>query len=128
MSNEREAIEAVVNDYLQGMIYGQYDRLKGAMHPLCMQAGHYNGHYEFMPRDEFVEAIKPEPKLPVGADFPLTISMVDVTGDIAIVKLTDDCFGTTWTDYLTLIRHDEKWQIAMKAFYDHANDKAYNAQ
>lgn len=122
MNNEETlaAIRLVVTDYLEGMIYGQYERLRTAMHPLCMQAGHFNGKYEFMPRDEFIEAIKPEKKEPAGSKINFNISMIDLTGDIAIVKLTDECFGTIWTDYLTLIRHEGKWQIVMKAFYDHA--------
>ena len=125
MTNERDAdaIRLVVMDYLNGMIYGQYERLRGAMHPLCMQAGHYRGAYEFMPRDEFIEAIKPEKKEPEGFAFRFDIPMIDVTGDIAVAKVVDECFGTTWTDYLTLIRHDGKWQIVMKAFYDHGHDK-----
>jgi hypothetical protein len=117
-----EAIQFVVTEYLKGMIYGHYERLRDAMHPLCMQAGHYNGQYEFIPRDEFIEAIKPEKKEPDGSALKFNVSMIDVTGDIAIVKVTDDCFGTTWTDYLTLIKDNGKWQIVMKAFYDHKND------
>jgi hypothetical protein len=121
---DRSAIRLVVMEYLQGMIYGEYERLREAMHPLCMQAGHYNGQYEFFPRDEFIEAIKPEKKQPAGSAIGFDITMIDITGDIAIVKVKDDCFGTTWTDYLTLIKHDAKWQIVMKAFYNHANDRA----
>lgn len=34
--------------------------------------------------------------------------MIDITGDIAIVKVTDDCFGTIWTDYLTLVKRNAK--------------------
>ena len=49
--------------------------------------------------------------------------MIDITA-ILIAKVKDDCFGTTWTDYLTLIKHEGNWQIVMKAFYDHANDKS----
>jgi hypothetical protein len=87
-----------------------------------MQAGHYNGQYEFLPRDEFIEAVKSEKKKPAGSPLSYVISMIDITGDIAVAKVMDDCFGTTWTDYLTLIKHDGVWQIVMKAFYDHAND------
>lgn len=122
MANESE-IQGVVTEYLKGMIYGQDDRLRGAMHPLCMQAGHYNNQFEFIPRDEFIEAIKLDKKEPEGSTIIFTISMIDITGDIAVAKVTDDCFGTTWTDYLTLIKRDGNWQIIMKAFYDHANDE-----
>ncbi len=122
VESDLHAVRMVVTEYLKGMIYGQDDRLRGAMHPLCMQAGHYNGQYEFMPRDAFIEAIKPEKKEPDGSTLRFDVSMIDITGDIAVAKVNDDCFGTTWTDYLTLIKHDGKWQIVMKAFYDHAND------
>ena len=50
--------------------------------------------------------------------------MIDITGDMALVKLSDDCFGYSWTDYLTLIRHDGDWQIVMKAFYGHRPSSA----
>lgn len=122
-TGDEKAVREVVTDYLEGMIYGQYERIRDAMHALCMQAGHYNGQYEFMPRDEFITAITPEKKEPVGTPIRSHISVIDITGDIAMIKVTDDCFGTTWTDYLTLIRHDGRWQIVMKAFYDHANDR-----
>ena len=122
MTNESE-IKVVVSEYLKGMIYGQGDRLRHAMHPLCMQAGHYDNQLEFMPRDEFIEAIASFEKKPDGSPIDFTISMIDITGDIAIAKVTDECFGTTWTDYLTLIKREGHWEIIMKAFYDHANDK-----
>ena len=119
-----EAIRRVVMTYLEGMIYGQYERLRSSMHPLCMQAGHDKGIYEFIPRDAFIEAIKPEKKEPAGAPLRFDISLIDVTGDIAVVKVKDDCFGTTWTDYLTLIKDGGAWQIVMKAFYNHAYDRS----
>ena len=105
------------------MIYGQDQRLRSAMHPLCMQAGHYKEQYEFYPRDEFIAALKSEKREPEGTAFPSQIVSIDITGDIAVAKVTDDCFGTSWTDYLTLIKHEGGWQIVMKAFYDHANDR-----
>ena len=47
---------------------------------------------------------------------------LDGTGDVAVAKVYDECLGTTFTDYLTLIKHDGQWQIVMKAFYDHSGD------
>ena len=61
------------------------------------------------------------PTLSSGTPYNYEILSVDVTGDIAVVKVVDDCFGTTFTDCLTLIKHDDRWQIVMKAFFDHAN-------
>jgi hypothetical protein len=121
--SEQDAIRSVVTDYLEGMVYGQDDRLRSAMHPLCMQAGHFKDQYEFIPRDEFIRAIQSETRQAEGTPIVHDFVSIDVTGDTAAVKLTDDCFGTTWTDYLTLIKHDGRWQIVMKAFYDHSGSQ-----
>ena len=121
MLDDDSAIRNVVTDYLEGMIWGQPERLERAMHPRCMQAGHYKGAYEYLGRDEFIESLKLEPQLAPGTPYRARILSVDRTGDVAVVKVEDDCFGTSFTDYLTLIQHDGQWQIVMKAFVDHAN-------
>ena len=125
IETDLQAIKLVVTEYLKGMIYGQENRLRESMHPKCMQAGHYSGQYEFIPRDAFIEAIKGEKKEPEGSPFNYEIPLIDITGDIAIAKINDECFGTNWTDYLTLIKHDGNWQIVMKAFYHHTGDRPH---
>ena len=119
--DELAAIRSVVNDYLEGMVYGDADQLRKAMHEKCMQAGHMPQGLEFIPRDEFIMEILKE--APASPDTPIAhdVSLIDITGDIAIVKVTDACFGTVWTDYLTLMKHDGRWIIIMKAFYDHGS-------
>ena len=112
-------IRNVIVDYLEGMIYGDDDQLRRSMHPLCMQAGHTNGEYEFFPRDVFIKALGPVTRLAKGTPFRWEIENIDITGDIALAKINDDCFGSTWTDYLTFIKHDGRWFIVMKAFYEH---------
>ncbi len=119
--SERPAIEAVIIEYLEGMIYGQPDRLADAMHPLCMQAGHYNSEYEFFTRDEFIGSLADAEKADPSSPYHFNIVSIDMTGDVAVAKVEDDCLGTSFTDYLTLIKHDGRWQIVMKAFFDHAN-------
>lgn len=118
---KRDEIVAVVAEYLEGMIYGQRDRLERAMHPQCMQAGHFNGGYEIFDRETFIHSVEGETALPAGTPYRSEIISIDIIGDIAVVKVEDDCFGTTFTDCLTLIQHENQWQIVMKAFFDHAN-------
>ena len=122
VESERSAIESVIRDYLEGMIYGQPERLERAMHPLCLQAGHYRGSSEFFPRGDFIESVKSEKMSEPGSPYVAGIVSIDITGDVAVAKVTDDCFGTTFTDYLTLIKHEGRWQIVMKAFFDHAHE------
>lgn len=124
MSADEQDIRAVIADYLEGMIYGDDDQLRRSMHPLCMQAGHFNQNYEFIPRDEFIVALASLQRLPRGTPFQQDIRFISITGDIAIAQVIDTCFGIKWTDYLTFIKHDGRWQIVMKAFFEHTNDGA----
>ncbi len=103
------------------MIYGYADRIEKAMHPFCMQVGHYNGQYEFFNRTEFIKSLAIEVMKPLGTPYDAEIFSIEMTGDIAVVKVKDDCFGTTFTDYLSLIKSEGRWQIVMKVFFDHCN-------
>jgi hypothetical protein len=119
---EHAGIEAVVTDYLEGMIWNDPERLRRAMHPLCMQSGHYKGQFEFYDRDTFIESLEDEKTEEPGTPYDAEILSVDMTGDVALVKVRNECLGTSFTDYLTLIRVEDRWQIVMKAFFDHANE------
>jgi Putative lumazine-binding len=119
---ERAGIEAVVTDYLEGMIWNDPERLRRAMHPLCMQSGHYKGQFEFCDRDAFIESLESEKTVEPGTPFEAAIVPIDMTGDVAVVKVTSECLGTSFTDYLMLIKLGNRWRIVMKAFFDHANE------
>lgn len=117
--DERQAIRAVVQDYLEGMILGEDEKLRRTMHPLCMQAGHLGGRYEFLTRDEFIASIRSAAPEPAGSPIVADLVAIDMAGDVAVAKVYDECFGTTFTGYLTLIRHEGRWQIVLKAFHAH---------
>lgn len=117
----RGAIEAVVAEYLEGMIHGQRDRLERAMHPRCMQAGRFGRSDESFDREAFVRLIDGETASPPGKPYLSQTFSTDMTGDVAVVKVEDECFGTTFTDHLTFTKYEHRWQIVMKAFLDHAN-------
>ena len=124
---ERAAIEAVVTDYVEGMSSHDAERLRRAMHPLCMHSGHYKGNFEFYDRDAFIESLEDEQTEAPGAPCRSEILSLDSTGDVAVAKLTVECLGTSFTDYLTLIRVENQWRIVMKAFFDHANEATRSA-
>ena len=121
-TNVRDAIEGVIIDYLEGMIYGQPEKLKRAMHPLCMQAGHFRGQYEFFNRDEFIKSLEGETPEKPGTPIRYKIESIDLSGDVVVARVIDECFGTTFTDYLSFIFHEGRWQIVMKAFYDRGRE------
>ena len=120
--SERAAIEAVVTEYLEGMIWNDPERLRRAMHPLGVQSGHYKGQFEFHDRDAFIELLESEKTAEPGTPYEAEIVSIDMTGDVAVVKVTAECLGTSFTEYLTLISVENRWRIVMKAFFDHANE------
>lgn len=112
-------VRSVIVDYLEGMIYGDHDRLRRAFHPMATCAGHYDGQYELALRDDFLEAWRLFPVEVPGAPYAADIVLLDITGNVAVAKVTDTCFGDDFTDYLVLIKDDCVWQIVSKAFYTH---------
>lgn len=115
------AIRQTVTDYLEGMIYGEPARLREAFHPGAIQAGHFKGNYEFLSAEQFIESLENETMQPPGSAYSADIISIDRTGDTAVAKVSNSCFGTDFIDYLTLIKDNGRWQIICKAFYDQAN-------
>ena len=113
------ALQAVARDYLDGMMYADEAKLRRAFHPKCLVVGHFRGRLEYDPLDAFIDACKKEGSIPSGTPYFAEIVSMDVTGDIAVVKLIDDYLGTRFTDYLTMVKIEGRWIIVNKAFYVH---------
>ena len=121
---EHDAVRAVVVDYLEGMVWGDEEKLRRAFHPGALQVGHFAETYEFFPLEEFIQWIKDEETQPAGSAYVAELLAIEVTGTVAVAKVTDSCFGTDFTDYLVLVKDrptpDGRWQIVTKAYHVHA--------
>lgn len=119
-----DAIRQVLIDYLEGMMWGDEDRLRRAFHPGALQVGHFAQTYEFFPLQEFIDWLKGEAMSPPGTGYVAELISIEVTGSVAVAKITDTCFDTDFTDYLVLVndRADAtgRWQIVTKAYHVHA--------
>ncbi|WP_119302552.1 nuclear transport factor 2 family protein [Dongia deserti] len=115
------AVHAVACDYLDGMMYADEAKLRRAFHPKCLIVGHFRDRLEYDPLDAFIEACKKEGSIPPGTPYFAEMLSIDVTGDTAVVKLTDDYLGVRFTDYLTMVKTEGRWVIVNKAFYVHAD-------
>jgi hypothetical protein len=49
----------------------------------------------------------------------MDIHSIDVAGDTASAKVTDDFAGLRFTDLLSLLKVDGHWQIVSKVYYIH---------
>lgn len=121
---EDAAIRAVITDYLEGMIWGDVDRLLRAFHPGSITAGEFHGVQYLTGRDAFIPEWLGLGSLPPGTPYEAEIQSVEVTGNLAVVKLWDRCFGDSYTDYLTLMHNGDRWQIISKAYYVHPETHA----
>jgi hypothetical protein len=120
IGTEIDAVRAVVVDYLEGMVWGQTERIERAFHPKAIQVGHYAGAYEFLSRQEFVDWVRSAATEPAGSPYVADLLSIEVTGDIAVVKISDTCFGSDFTDWLVMVKDGGQWQIVTKAFFVHA--------
>jgi ketosteroid isomerase-like protein len=119
MSQDADEIRAVVTDYLEGMIYGDAGQLARAFHPRAVAFGRYRGQLEHEGRDQFIPSWTTMGPLPRGTPYAAEVIATDIIGDIAVVRLTDTCFGDDFTDCLMLVRDMGRWQIMAKAFHVH---------
>lgn len=121
---EHDAVRAVVMDYLEGMVWGDEARLRRAFHPGALQVGHFAETYEFFSAQEFIDWVKGEETEPEGTPVVAELISIEVTGTVAVAKVTDTCFGTDFTDYLVLVKDQPgqagRWQIVTKAYHVHA--------
>lgn len=118
-SAEKESVKEAVKHYVEGMVFADEASLRKAFHPSCRIIGHYQKALEWLSLDEFIDAIKTEgPAAKEVKPFWEVIDL-DITGDAAAVKIIDDYAGMRFTDYLSLLKIDDRWVIINKLYYYH---------
>ena len=118
MSDDRAAIEAVVQTYLDGLYEGDVDKLAAAFHPTSSLTYEENGVLTPLPRDRWLEAVRERPS-PKARGLPrhdriLQIDQASPTA--AFVKLECAIPPRYFTDYLSLLKVEGRWQVAQKVF------------
>jgi hypothetical protein len=121
---EHDAVRKVVIDYLEGMIWGDEERLRRAFHPDAIQVGHFSDTYEFFPLQDFIDWVRSEKTEPPGSPYVAELISIEVTGTVAIAKVKDSCFDTDFTDFLVMVKDRPdatgRWQIVTKAYHVHS--------
>ena len=118
MSQDRAEIEAVVQTYLDGPYEGDVDKLAAAFHPTSSLTYEENGVLTPLPRDRWLEAVRERPS-PKARGLPrhdriLQIDQASPTA--AFVKLECAIPPRYFTDYLSLLKVEGRWQVAQKVF------------
>jgi len=116
--DDRAEIEMVVRLYLDGLYEGDAAKLAAVFHPTSALAFSDNGAIKVTPQPEWLEAVRnrPSPKSQGLArhDEILMIDIADARTALAKVKCAIP--PRFFTDYLSLVKVDGRWQVAQKVF------------
>jgi hypothetical protein len=118
MSNDRQAIEAVVQTYLDGLYEGDADKLAGAFHPTSALTQWFEGELKVTPRDAWLDAVRkrPSPRSQGLARADEILSVVQLGPEMAQVTLRCAIPPRFFTDMLSLLKIEGRWQVAQKVF------------
>jgi Putative lumazine-binding len=115
---DRAAIQAVIQTYLDGLYEGDADKLAAAFHPTSALAQSTDGTLQVTPRDTWLAAVRTRPS-PKSQGFARgdEILALDIIGPtMAYVRLRCQIPPRYFTDQLSLLKIDNRWQIAQKVF------------
>ena len=117
-SHDRQAIEQMVQTYLDGLYEGDADKLASVFADTSVLTYEQDGKLVVLPREPWLKAVRERPK-PKDKGLPRddVILMIDQSGpSTAFVKLKCQIPPRYFTDYLNLLKIDGRWVVAQKVF------------
>jgi hypothetical protein len=116
-TDERTAISAVVQLYIDGASKGDRDKLKSAFHEKAWMFGSIAGQRFDGPITTMIQEVTVNP-LDSDGTYNARITAIEQTGDAAVATVEESgCWGNlSFVDYFTLAKIDNIWQIVNKLF------------
>ncbi|MCW0233160.1 MAG: nuclear transport factor 2 family protein [Ferrovibrio sp.] len=112
-------ILAVVQTYLDGLYEGDTAKIRLAFHPASSLFAAIDNKLVNVPREDWCRMIesRPSPKANGQSREYDRILSVDITGpNTAMVKVNCAITPRFFTDYLSLIKLDGRWQVINKTY------------
>ena len=118
MSDERKAIEAAIRTYFDGLYEGDAEKLAQAFHPTSVLTSEQDGKLQVLPYDEWLDLVRnrPSPKAKSLARGDEIVSIDQSSPTSAFVKVKCQIPPRYFTDYLSLLKIDGRWQVVQKVF------------
>jgi len=121
MSDKRTDLEKItqtVQYYFNGLYHSDTELLKKAFDPGAFLHGYFEGHLVHVPFEAWLKQVEHRPAPSKnGEAYDMKIVSVDITDNIAQVKVFDLYLGKSFTDYLALMKVDDNWLIMNKMFH-----------
>jgi putative lumazine-binding protein len=115
--DERTAIEAVVQLYIDGASKGDAAKLKEAFQEKGWMFGSVEGHRFDAPFATMIQELSANP-LDSNGEYRGRVVSIEQTGDAAVATVEESgCWGNlSFVDYFTLAKIDGVWKIVNKVF------------
>ena len=118
MDKNYDDISSALSTYLDGLYEGNTEKLSSVFHPVCHLFSNSGGEFLDWSRDKWFDIVngRPSPKSQGLSRHDRIISIDMSDGTTAIAKLNCAVPPRYFTDYLTLLKLDGRWQIVSKSF------------
>jgi len=116
-ATERQAIENVVQLYIDGASKGDVAKLREAFHKQAWMFGAVSGARFDVPITQMIEMSASQP-LDSDGSYKARIISIEQVGDAATATIEEDgCWGgVSFVDFLALARIEGSWKIVNKTF------------
>ncbi len=114
-TDDRVAVRTVVENYLHGLKFNDVESLKKAFWPEAkLFFTKRDGTLGQLTQTEWYAGFAQAAGKEAKAD--LKIASLEVTNDVASVKVVETYPQSRYTDYLSLVRFDGQWRIVNKIY------------
>lgn len=113
---EEPAVREAIQQYLHGLKFNDVDSLKKAFYPEAkLFFVKKNGELGQLTQAEWYKGFEGSAGKEETGE--LQVASMDITGNIASVKVEEDYPTSHYTDYVALLKLNNEWKIVNKVFY-----------
>ncbi len=126
MKSDVAEVEQVLQVYFDGLYEGDTKKLSAAFHPMShLYSVGSDGHAADLPRADWFKMVEGRKSAKAnGSERRDRIVSIDFSGPgTAFAKVECQIPPRYFTDYLTLVKADGRWQVISKTFHTVMKDK-----
>lgn len=118
IDDEQRALAAAIDTYLDGFYEGDASKLASVFHPSCALTQSVDGVLHIIRREQWLEMIR-QRRSPAALGLPRAdevLSIEVITSSMAQVKLKCAMAPCRFTDLLSMLKLDGRWQVVQKVY------------
>lgn len=116
-NKQSKEIEKIIQDYFNGIYYGDIDKLDHVFYENVYLHGDINSKEYLKSKAAYLEGVKKR-KSPdqLGEKFEMKILGIEIIGNVGVAKLHVPMLGYNYYDFLSFSKINEEWKIVGKIF------------